>query len=86
MPIPKSPIRKPAKDVECIALVKPDSPLAKTWQFNKPVYGMYAYDGSFDRHELRFGDGTWQRLIEAQLQDILLLEHYGPELVEALFD
>lgn len=85
MPL-KSPVIAPTTSIECIALIKPGSALQRHWSFLKPTYAIYRYEKSFDTHELRFGDGSWQRLIPAQFADILLLEDEGEELVEILFD
>lgn len=86
MPKPQSPIESPPNDVECIALVKPGSALARQWNLAKPTFGIYEYSKAFDKHELRFGDGSWQRLIPAQFPDVILLMDDGTELVERLFD
>jgi hypothetical protein len=82
----QSPVRSPSRDIECVALVKTGSPLARGWNFDKPVYGIYEYSTAFDKHTLRFGDGSWQDLISAQLPDLILLDHYGTDLVETLFE
>ncbi len=83
---PLSPVANPPNDIECIALVKPGSALARHWNFAKPTFGIYEYSKAFDTHDLRFGDGSWQRLIPAQLPDVLLLIDDGRELVDQLFD
>lgn len=86
MPKPQSPVAKPPSDIECIALVKPGSPLARQWGFEKPTFGIYEYSKAFDKHELRFGDGSWQKLIPAQFPDVILLAEDGSDLVGRLFD
>ena len=86
MPKPQSPIERPPNDIECIGLVKPGSALARHWKLEKPTFGIYEYSKAFDTHELRFGDGSWQRLIPAQCPDVILLMDDGTELVERLFD
>ncbi|GGN55897.1 hypothetical protein B2G71_19345 [Novosphingobium sp. PC22D] len=77
---------RPAQDIELVALIRPGSALARSWKLAKPTYGIYQYDKAFDRHELRFGDGAWQNLEPEHIPDLVLLEAYGTELVERLFD
>ena len=86
MPKPKSPVERPAKDIECIALVQPGSALARHWNFIKPTFGIYEYRKAFDTLDLRFGDGSSQRLTPAQFRDVILLKDDGAELVGRLFD
>lgn len=86
MPNPQSPVERPPTDIECIALVKPGSALARHWNLEKPTFGIYEYSKAFDSHQLRFGDGSWQRLIPAQFPDVILLAEDGTQLVERLFD
>lgn len=86
MPKPYSPVEHPQTDVECIALVKPGSTLARNWNFTKPTFGIYEYSKAFDTHDLRFGDGSSQRLTPAQFRDVILLKDDGAELVGRLFD
>ncbi|MCW2406937.1 hypothetical protein M2336_003621 [Sphingobium sp. B1D7B] len=77
---------KRADDLICIALVKPGSPLARSWKLMKPPYGIYEYSKAFDRHELRWGDGAWQILEPEHVGQLILLEDAGEALVERLFD
>ncbi|MGL3823668.1 hypothetical protein [Sphingopyxis sp. R3-92] len=86
MPKPQSPVENPPNDVECIALVKPGSTLARHWNFAKPTFGIYEYNKAFDKHSLRFGDGSWQDLMVAMFPDVILLQDDGTDLVERLFD
>lgn len=86
MPKPQSPIERPPNDIKCIALVKPGSALAPHCKLEKPTFGIYEYSKAFDKHELRFGGGSWQRVIPAQFPDVILLMDDGTELVERLFD
>jgi len=86
MPQPQSPVEYPPNDVECIALVKPGSTLARHWNFAKPTFGIYEYNKAFDKHSLRFGDGSWQDLMVAMFPDVILLQDDGTDLVERLFD
>src|SRR3546814_11484409 len=85
MPKPQSPVENPPNDVVCIALVKPGSALARHWNFAKPPFGIYEYSKAFDKHSLRFGDGSWQDLMVAMFHDVILLQDGGTELVERLF-
>ena len=66
--------------------VKPGSALARHWNFIKPTFGIYEYRKAFDTHDLRFGDGSSQRLNPAQFRDAILLKDDGAELVGRLFD
>lgn len=86
MPIAISPVANPPTDIECIALVRPSSALARTWGFSKPTFGIYEYSKAVDKHLLRFGDGSWQDLSTAMFPDVLLLHSEGSELVDRLFD
>lgn len=86
MPDAKSPVANPPNDVECIALVRPGSDLARSWGLSKPTFGIYEYSKAFDKHKLRFGDGSCQELIAAMFPDVLLLHSEGSELVDQLFD
>ena len=86
MPNFRSPVANPPDDMECIALVRPGSPLARAWGFNKPAFGIYDYAKGLDRHRLRFGDGSSQELIPAMFRDVLLLVDDGSALVGELFD
>lgn len=86
MPLATSPVTNPTDDIECIALVRPGSALARTWGFSKPTFGIYEYSKALDKHLLRFGDGSSQDLNTAMFPDVLLLHSEGPELVDRLFD
>mgnify|MGYP003578162586 CR=1 FL=1 len=86
MPNAKSPVANPPNDVECIALVRPGSDLARAWGLSKPTFGIYEYSKAFDKHTLRFGDGSWQELVAAMFPDVILLQDDGTDLVERLFD
>lgn len=83
---PQPPVAKPSGDIECIALVKPGAAPARHWGFEKPTFGIYEYSKALDKHELRFGDRSSQRLIPGQFADVILLIDQGSELVERLFD
>ena len=86
MPMLLSPVENPPNDVECIALVKPGSALARQWNFAKPTFGIYEYNKAVGKHSLRFGDGSWQDLVVAMFPDVILLQDDGADLVERLFD
>lgn len=86
MPMLQSPVENPPNDVECIALVKPGSALARQWNFAKPTFGIYEYNKAVGKHSLRFGDGSWQDLVVAMFPDVILLQDDGADLVERLFD
>lgn len=76
---------RPADSIETIALVRPGSTLAREWKFAKPTFGIYEYSKAFDRHTIRFGDGSWQRLDRGDLADIVILDG-SSDLVAELFD
>ena len=86
MPNAKTPVANPPNDIECIALVRPGSNLARSWSLSKPTFGIYDYSKAFDKHSLRFGDGSWQDLMVAMFPDVILLQDDGTDLVERLFD
>ena len=69
----------PTESVVCLALVKPRSRLEREWRLEKPGYGIYEYDRAFNRRELRWGDGSWQELTEADHEDLILLRTRHPE-------
>lgn len=75
----------PTQDIELVALIRPGSALARSWKLAKPTYGIYEYAKAFDRHQLRFGDGSWQDLEPEHIPDLVLLDTYSTALVERLF-
>lgn len=85
MPNAKTPVANPPNDIECIALVRPGSKLARSWSLSKPTFGIYDYSKARGRHRIRFGDGSCHELISAMFPDILLLHSEGSELVDQLF-
>jgi len=71
----------------CLALVKPNSELAREWQFAKPVYGILDFDPAFADVTLRWGDGSWHMLTKAnQLDDLILLPQFDEAQISELFD
>jgi hypothetical protein len=86
MPKPQSPVENPPNDVECIALVRPGSAMARRWNFARPTFGIYEYSKAVNKHSLRFGDGSWQDLSVAMFPDVILLQDDGADLVGRLFD
>ncbi len=69
----------------CIALIKPGSATAREWNFGKPVYGIYEGDPAFGSEEIRFGDGSWQRINDDNRDDFIILPHVGEDVVDQLF-
>lgn len=71
----------------CLALVKPNSNLASEWGLQKPGYCIFEFCPAFGLVEIRWGDGSGQRLEEAkQLDDLILLQQFSEKQVLELFD
>ena len=82
----------PAQPRECVALVRPNSPLHSRLYRDfhdlghKPVWGIYECDPAFrPSHELRFGDGSWLELQDDELNDVVLLTHMNNDALAELF-
>jgi len=71
----------------CLALVKPKSAIAKEWGLEKPSYCIFEFAPAFAEVMIRWGDGSWQKLIDSEsLDDLILLHQYGEEEISQLFD
>lgn len=71
----------------CLALIKPTSSLASELQLTKPSYCIFEYSPAFAEVQIRWGDGSWQNLIDAkQLDDLILLHDFGEEAIDKLFE
>lgn len=71
----------------CLALVKPASALAREWRLTKPSYCIFDFDPAFGYVEIRWGDGSSQRLTRASdLDALILLRQFGEKEIEQLFD
>jgi hypothetical protein len=70
----------------CLALVKPSSSLARSWNLGKPSYCIYEYAKWTGEHEIRWGDGSWQRLNPEQLADLVLLPQFGEKEIDEIFN
>lgn len=70
----------------CVALVKPDSKLAREWKLDKPAWCIYEYESwAVEKHEIRWGDGSWQRLGPDDVDSIVLLREFGEAELDVLF-
>lgn len=75
----------PTESMMCIALIKPSSKLAYEWSLQKPSYAIYEYSKAYGTHEIRFGDGTWQKLNRKQMNDLVLLPQLDVNFIDKLF-
>jgi hypothetical protein len=75
----------PTESITCLALVRPGSSLAQAWDLAKPGYCIYEYSRPFGTYEIRWGDGSWQSLTEADHDDLVLLTQYGKREIGYLF-
>ena len=70
----------------CAALVKPGSKLAEEWKLEKPAWCIYEYQSwAVEKHEIRWGDGSWQQLGPEDLDSIILLREFGDAELNVLF-
>ena len=76
----------PKNSITCLALVRPGSRLAREWQLEKPTYGIYEYSAAFDERVIRFGDGSWQKLSPVDHTDLVLIEAFGEDELDKLFN
>jgi len=75
------------KDMVCLALIKPNSLLAKEWKLEKPAYCIYEYCSSgTPQHQIRWGDGAWQNLEEKDFEDFVLLPDFDAKEIDQLFN
>ena len=78
-----------AASFTCLALVKPGSAIAEQWHLEKPSYCIYEYTCwgvDEDKHELRWGDGSWQKLGPEDFDNLILLREFGEAQMSVLFD
>lgn len=78
-----------ASSFECVALVKPGSKIDRAWKLAKPAFCIYEYTAwaaEHQKHEIRWGDGSWQRLAPEDFDSLVLLREFGEEALQALFD
>lgn len=75
----------PSESVECLALIKPNSKLARKWQLEKPTYCIYEYDRGLGTREIRFGDGSGRQIVAGDHADLILLPELGSDKISALF-
>ncbi len=75
------------KAFTCLALVKPRSAIDREWNLEKPGYCIFEFDPSFAEVVIRWGDGSWQNIVdEEQLNDLVLLHEFGEDKISELFD
>lgn len=85
MPVKTMATKIPSESIECLALIKPGSKLARKWQFEKPTYCIYEYDRGIGTREIRFGDGSGHQIVAGDHVDLILLPEFGPDKLGELF-
>lgn len=80
------PAPKPKDYIMCLALVRPRSRVEQEWKPGKPAYCIYEYEPAFDRHQIRWGDGSWQDLSPEDLSSLVLLKEFGSDELDQLFN
>lgn len=69
----------------CLALVKPASGITREWKLAKPGYCIYEYTAwAVNKHEIRWGDGSWQELDEKDLNDLILLHQFDATYIDSM--
>ena len=70
----------------CLALVKPHSSLSSEWELDKPAYCILEYSAAFGKVDIRWGDGSGQKLNnENELDGLILLHQFDEDEINKLF-
>lgn len=80
------PVAKPKDHIMCLALVRPGSRIEREWKPGKAAYCIYEYEPAFDRHQIRWGDGSWQDLTPEDFPSLVLMKEFGSEELDQLFN
>lgn len=69
----------------CLALIRPRSELARSWRLAKPGYCIYEYTSwAVKKHEIRWGDGSWQELDDDELDQLILLRQFDEAFIDSM--